>query len=307
MQTLDLRSSLCSTRDKTQAAAHLAFPSPTTDLLSVGGVLTPDAAPAASDPAALASPAISDAIPQPPAPALSMSETATPLLEIVPEFGLSGLGGGSVILPISSSALPSPQIPKAARNLRLPSFDLLGIAAPHPDRIAPINHQATPFVGAGPLSQPEDPLHLLQNSPFAEEAAVSRSLVSAPPAAQNSPALQNPTDPASPDKALPSRKTIQQYIVTTTPPDDNGKVDWTPPPDIKPAALASSDQGSTPMSIPTSSHGEQSTAATSVEIPSLSGHLQAADPQNSPWLRDMIPLICMCLRYQFERSSTNMQ
>jgi len=295
MQTLDLLDSLCSARDKTQAAADLEFPSPTTDILSVGGVFTPDADPTTSHPTSLASPTISDAIPRPPAPVSSMSETPTPLLEIVPELGLSGLVAGSVILPNSSSALPSSQIPKAARNLRLPSFDLLGIAAPHPDRIAPINHQPTPFVGAGPLSQPEDPLHLLK-SPFAEETPVSRSLTGAPQTGQNSPALQsraNSIPSISSDQVLPSHKNVQQYILTTTPPDDNGNIDWTTSSDIKTATLGSSDQGSTPMSIPISSHSAPSTTATSVETSGLPENLQAGDPQNSPCLRDIVPFICM--------------
>ncbi|KAF2139237.1 uncharacterized protein K452DRAFT_300312 [Aplosporella prunicola CBS 121167] len=62
-------------------------------------------------------------------------------------------------LPAAAAAAAAAS-PHHRHQLRLPSFDLLGIAAPHPDRF----HPATALrgfspVGAGPLSKPEDPLH----------------------------------------------------------------------------------------------------------------------------------------------------
>jgi hypothetical protein len=210
-------------------------------------------------------------------------------------------------VPPNSAVLHSPSIAKVSRNLRLPSFDLLGIAAPHPDRMASTNQQVTPFVGAGPLSQPDDPLHLLE-SPFREESVTQRALTEASSRAPSAPLLQplsESTPLTSPEQLLPSSKSVQQYIITTTPPDDNGKIDWTGASNVKISTLGSSDQESATMSNPTSSHGEPSTAATSLGTPGIQGGFQAANPPNSPWLRDVIALICMSLRFCIAMSSTN--
>lgn len=71
-----------------------------------------------------------------------------------PDFGIVDCA-----LPCSSLSLPSPQLQKPASALRLPSFDLLGIAAPHPDYFQPDADRFFSPVGAGPLSKPDDPLH----------------------------------------------------------------------------------------------------------------------------------------------------
>ncbi|KAK7732205.1 hypothetical protein SLS57_001185 [Botryosphaeria dothidea] len=54
---------------------------------------------------------------------------------------------------------------KTTASLRLPSFDLLGIAAPHPDRFQPDADRFFSPVGAGPLSKPDDPLHARSPQP----------------------------------------------------------------------------------------------------------------------------------------------
>ncbi|KAH8712106.1 hypothetical protein GQ44DRAFT_776302 [Phaeosphaeriaceae sp. PMI808] len=69
-------------------------------------------------------------------------------------------------VPPTPVSLPTSTIVKTAHNLRLPSFDVLGIAAPHPDRFhlrQSHSFSSTPL-GAGPLSKPEDPLHALSPS-----------------------------------------------------------------------------------------------------------------------------------------------
>ncbi|KAF2267170.1 hypothetical protein CC78DRAFT_530974 [Lojkania enalia] len=92
-------------------------------------------------------------LPQPSAPG------TLPTLEQEARPDLTFTFGGSA-LPSTHVSLPSPPITKTARSLRLPSFDVLGIAAPHPNRIN--LHRSPPSfssLGAGPLSKPEDPLH----------------------------------------------------------------------------------------------------------------------------------------------------
>lgn len=67
-------------------------------------------------------------------------------------------------LPSTHVSLPKPTtIIRTAHNLRLPSFEQLGIASPHPDRM-PLRSSPSfslPVLGAGPLSNCEDPLHAL--------------------------------------------------------------------------------------------------------------------------------------------------
>ena len=94
------------------------------------------------------------------------------------------LSFATTFLPTDLS-LPSPHITRLPHNLRLPSFDVLGIAAPHPDRI-PLtsNLPFSPF-GAGPISKPEDPLHALSPPLELERRAdpPTKTLVSSPKAA----------------------------------------------------------------------------------------------------------------------------
>lgn len=288
MQTIDFPQSLCASsgyQDKVQGPVELGFPSPASENLSDGRIFTPGAA-STTDPTSFAAPAIFDAIPRPLAKGSLISETPSPLHETLPDFGLSSVVAS--VVPSNPAGLPPPPIAKAGRNLRLPSFDLLGIAAPHPDRIAANVHQPTPFVGAGPLSRPDDPLHLLK-SPFSEESSAELPVTESPSQQLIHPHSESYPS-TSPHNVPPSHKSIRQYNLTT-PPDNNGKLDWSTSARIKAATVGTLEQGSTPMSNPTSSHGEPSTAATSVGTLGLQGSIPTANPPNAPWLRDVVALI----------------
>lgn len=292
MQTVDAAQSICPTTSQRHephcppSPTELSYPSPVSEGLSGRAPFTPDAASSPPDPTALSASALADAIPHPPATTSLIPDTPTPSREILPDLGMS---------VIAATALPTPPIAKAARsNLRLPSFDLLGIAVPRPESISAGNQQATPFVGAGPLSQPEDPLHL-RKSPFGTEVDARPSLGGTSPLK-----LLSDSAPSNISVQVPSsHKSIQQYILTQTPPDDNGKIDWSATSNIQAAPLASQAQGSAPMSDPSSgngpssSNGNPSTKPTSLGTPGFPGAVQAANPQNSPWLRNMVPLLCM--------------
>jgi hypothetical protein len=94
--------------------------------------------------------------PQPfPLPSVLPQPLKTPTVEDRPCLDLA------LNLPQSNASLPTPTVLRTGYNLRLPSFDVLGIAAPHPDRITQQAHQSFSPLGAGPLSKPEDPLHAL--------------------------------------------------------------------------------------------------------------------------------------------------
>jgi hypothetical protein len=113
------------------------------------------------------------------------------------------LSFAGTFLPADLS-LPTPNLSRVPHNLRLPSFHVLGIAAPHPDR-TPLssNLPFSPF-GAGPLSKPEDPLHALSPPLELERRAqpptktpVSSPKVALTPLAHRIPTFTPPAEPGT--------------------------------------------------------------------------------------------------------------
>jgi len=152
-----------------------------------------------------------EALPQPPVLGATCSETPTPLTEHAhPDLGLESL----IADDLFSTLVPLPDLPAHKHNLRLPSFDALGIAAPHPDRkSANLENLFTPL-GAGPLSKPEDPLH--SSSP-----ALARSSFTCGTAHRG----ELPTSAQEYPHTNDGR--VGHLISTVTPPaDDHQAVDW---------------------------------------------------------------------------------
>ncbi|CBY01249.1 hypothetical protein IAQ61_003068 [Plenodomus lingam] len=108
-------------------------------------------------------------------------------------------------------ALPSPTVFRAAHKLRLPSFDVLGIAAPHPNRYPLHTSQSFSSLGAGPLSMPEDPLHALN--------ALNTRLDLSPPH-QGAHHHLSPTSPRA------TRGQLELSVATFTPPSELGTLSW---------------------------------------------------------------------------------
>jgi hypothetical protein len=139
------------------------------------------------------------ALPQPfPLPSALPQPLSTPITEDRPHVDLT------LNLPPSSSlSLPPPTAARSKHNLRLPSFHVLGIAAPHPDRI--LAQPDLPFspLGAGPLSKPEDPLHALSPLPHNStltDGALHTPLTSPKAAASHvGPSLSTHTPPSDSD------------------------------------------------------------------------------------------------------------
>ncbi|OCK79128.1 hypothetical protein K432DRAFT_330829 [Lepidopterella palustris CBS 459.81] len=197
-----------------------------------------------------------------PRPGGPMVELPYPEPDVQPEFNFVNLPGNGLFG--ASASLPSPPIPKAGRALRLPSFDLLGIGAPHPDRI--VSNCENPFtsLGAGPLSKPEDPLHAL------------------------SPALSRPRhlggvgDPPTfgVDDAELEPGQVRTFIPTITPPAEPGTITWGNFANVKTAAMDSSPK-SDPAALSTPHDDLTPTAPsahpTSQEVPSL-GQTSSAKP-----------------------------
>jgi hypothetical protein len=150
--------------------------------------------------------ALSPAECTPPSPTCSGVQHVLPHLNITAtERRALGLADGvSLHHPIS----------KAPLNLRLPSFQMLGIAAPHPDNLAMGFDNSIISFRAGSPSERDDSLHTTTtclptlNSPWNN---LMPRLLGSP-----IPPLQHP----------PAHKAVQQYVLTQTPPDDNYVIDW---------------------------------------------------------------------------------
>jgi hypothetical protein len=159
---------------------------------------------------------------------LPAAETPIQIHEDRPQFDLNFADA----LPSANLSLPTPTLAKTAHNLRLPSFDELGIAAPHPDCF-PLRTRhsfGASALGAGPLSKPEDPLHALS-----------------PPLDHHTQA-DTATDPlfTSPKAA---RAQVEHLISTFTPPSEPGTFHWGSLVSVRPAGLGSppsSDPGVSP-------------------------------------------------------------
>jgi hypothetical protein len=160
-----------------------------------------------------------NAMPQPVLPfavaAAQASQTPTPSRES-PSFESSFASRMADVDSLSAlsdlSPPPTLPVPRASRPLQLPSFDLLGIAAPHPDQIDRSRSfdVSNPFcsVGAGPsgLLPTQNPSRSLS---WPGEVVCDRD-----------------TRPPPDHIHLSSSKAIKQYISTVTPPDDSGLMDW---------------------------------------------------------------------------------
>jgi hypothetical protein len=166
--------------------------------------------------------------PQPQPLPLPSAETPFQIHEDRPQFDLDFADA----LPSTNVSLPSPTIIKTAHSLRLPSFDVLGIAAPHPDRFS-IRHSHSflpSAIGAGPLSKPEDPLHAL--SPPLDHPSQGDTAAETPTASRKA-----------------ARAQVEHTISTFTPPTEPGTFYWGPLVSVRPAGLGSppsSDPGVSP-------------------------------------------------------------
>lgn len=199
------RPSLVDKRTPSDVATPSTFPSTPDE--GAGVACTDDVVPCGLAPAPLNPYAslLEPTISQPfPLPSNSPHPLPTPLHEDRPDLSRDFAGSA---LPPTDVSLPTPPIVKNTHNLRLPSFDVLGIAAPHPDRIALRSKHSFSPLGAGPLSKPEDPLHALS-----------------PPLAQ--PQQFGGVDEPSPASPKATRAQVQHVVPIATPPTEPGAFNW---------------------------------------------------------------------------------
>jgi hypothetical protein len=180
--------------------------------------------------------------------------------------------------PFAAIAIPSPSITDIRPPLRLPSFDVLGIAAPHPDRI--ITNADTYFctIGAGPLSKPDDPLHA--NSP--DHARVDMSRL------QTGQELPKQSGPENDSRDSPS---VSRLVSPFTPPYESSSFNWGSFATTQRGAVdtpATSDQGNPPSTL-----GQPSSSASDTR-PTLRDMSVAEEPFFLPsaWIAGAIQAIC---------------
>lgn len=219
---------------------------------------------------------LESALPQP-VPDASMSlgtvmPTLTPDSRDMQRQLISHTATRHVLSAPLASQLPANPVSTAKFDLRLPSFEALGIAAPHPDRKGTALQDPV-FIGAGPLSKPSDPLHLL--SPYEGEARGESGCM----------------HPYRDGLILPSaeidQKHITQYVSTFTPPDESAPAKWPSSyAHVTTAAMespAQSDPEKTTPTIPETSRLGSSAAQRQREhLEDPQGHL----PDQVKWLND---------------------
>lgn len=125
------------------------------------------------------------------------------------------------VLPLADVSLPSPPIVRNIHKLRLPSFDVLGIANPRPDRIplAANNSFTNSFspIGAGPLSNPEDPLHALSPKLGRPQQLPGEEQFLEPDRYEFEPLSSSPEA---------ARAHVERQVPTWTPPSEPGTINW---------------------------------------------------------------------------------
>lgn len=153
-------------------------------------------------------------------------------------------------LPPSAPSLPSPPLVKARHNLRLPPFDLLGIGAPHPDRVGLRSSDSLLNIGSGPLSKPDDPLHALSPDWCRPQQLAEVDLAAMP----------------SPGQVKPH---VDLLIPTVTPPAEPGTFNWGAFVNIRTAGMGSPPT-SEPGALPTTGAVVDGVTAAPAQEPALS-------------------------------------
>jgi hypothetical protein len=174
----------------------------------------------------------------------------------VPDLTFAAVG--AVVLP--SNPLPKrPSLTKTSRNFKLPSFDKLGIALPLPDILSDPCTIDVP--GVAPI---------LPNEGFAGGPYLVQPLPKG--------TINDPSPSLSPDEpgGMTSPSTIQQFIITRTPPGDGV---WPSAQDGTPDG-----QGEAPSQNDTVEEQAAPMATSS------SGNEQKV-PSESQWMLDVIPQI----------------
>jgi hypothetical protein len=203
----------------------------------------------------------------PPPPAPSSLARPKPCQENPPDLATVIFQQSIGFPEMPPSTIPS--IPKSMRNLRLPSFDALGITSPPPKIQSDLKYSGA-FLTDVELPA-DDPLDIRTSS------------LSYPPAA--SPPSH------SHHHLLPGYKAVKSYVLTHTPPDDSGSLDWTAS-DAKTAAGAEEHEPAASQERSVLPNGEGSGAGGGPSSGMAGQPTFALSSGRAPWLRDALAVIC---------------
>ena len=192
------------------------------------------------------------ASPLPPEPGLVLDQPVRPPpAHDSPNPEMSLLTGGE-LAPMPSSPPPRQPSSRPGPGLRLPSFEALGIAAPHPDRFG---------LGIFPT---EKPLGAMKSSVWPRYAEVESHLVDFTGPTNLTHAVEANIPPSF---RRVVQSPIQHDLATLTPPAETGDVAWNPTSKL---TLSS-------MQSPTTDSSDQPAAAQHE-----ASHFNNAPPTNSP-------------------------
>ncbi|KAF2170042.1 hypothetical protein M409DRAFT_19654 [Zasmidium cellare ATCC 36951] len=218
-------------------------------------------------------------LPSLPAVPLETCPATTPLPDDFAHYSSMNLIVGGALAPVRSSP-PRQSHPRPHPGLRLPSFEALGIAAPHPDRFGRLAFNLNAMNGAAAESVASN------NSDF--------DLLSAFNATQISPMrLRHPLDAKI---VLGSSRTIatpiRHDVATLTPPAETGEIQQNP----IAAAFISHATMDSPAPEPgnSGSHSPRETEQSPVQLPPGSHEEDPTTPR--PWIAGALDVVLANLR-----------
>jgi len=261
------------------AVAHLDLPSPACDDISL---ITPSIehtiAPGSDLEPSWIAPTAKPVLAAPEPVEVAFDQVATPAQEYAPSAPLDVIVGAAIDpAPAHEPSLPAPAIPRAGRGLRLPSFDLLGIANPRPDRIKDwtVPSASPSSLGCDDVGAAIAPGGLFSGVPYSgADSSESESAEDDSPRAH-------------------SKVALHQFVTTLTPPAEGGGPVWESIATIgtglidSPSITESGSAARTPSGEASSQTSAATTATatqSSLAAPRIQVQRTDSDTQRSAWL-----------------------
>lgn len=191
----------------------------------------------------------------------------TPQTELPNDPGMNLLVGGALAPMPTSPRKPQQPAARPPRGLRLPSFDTLGIASPHPDRFGTLTfHDKMPAFLDGGSSAIRDVEHPRRPD---QDLTDSFSTIALTPAR-----VSEPAEPAHPKLAPGFVQTpFRHDVATLTPPADSGEPSWQPQ---RRSSLRM------PLDLPNPGPAAISPSAESIHPPSRAQEASSSNPPAPP-------------------------
>ena len=214
-----------------------------------------------------------NAIPLPP-PAPTLLAELTPCHEQYPDLA-SVQFQQSLDLPVSPST-GAPLIPKSMRELRLPSFDALGITA------------SVPEVSSTDPSVHQPNVDLTVKN--ADLPHIRNASLSCPSALPPSPLSDAALEHQHPQPVPAGYRPVNSFVLTHTPPDDTGVIDWGLP-NAKSSAEPSHEQSTRSETSSISPSGVTSVSARGASLGMADQPSALYNSGKAPWLNHALESI----------------